>query len=79
MPAMNTTGNSRPFALCMVSSETGAASSTIVGVGDQRGVIQEVGARLAALRRVGCGVEQFVQVREARAASGFGSASSILR
>src|SRR5678809_503287 len=27
-PAMNTTGNSRPLALCMVSSETGARSST---------------------------------------------------
>ena len=52
MPARNTIGNSRPLALCSVSSETVRALVQIVGVGNQRGVIQKFGHRLAALGRL---------------------------
>ena len=66
MPARNTIGNSRPLALCSVSSETGARSSRLSRVGNQRGVIQKFGDGLRRARRLPRGVHQFVQVAQAR-------------
>ena len=64
---MKTTGNSSPLALCIVSSETWARSSCGIGVGNQRGVIEKIANAFAALRGIGRGVEQFVEIGEARA------------
>ena len=65
-PTGITTGNSSPLALCSVIRVTGALLVERVGIRHQRGVIQKIGDRFAALGRFGRGVDQFVQVLQAR-------------
>ena len=73
MPAMKTTGNSRPFALCSVSSDTAAPLVELVGVGNQRRVVQELRDALAALGGLGGGVQQFLKVLQTRFGVGRGA------
>ena len=70
MPARKTTGNSSPFALCMREQRYLRGAVDAVGIGNQSGMIQEIGQRFAALGGIGRGVDQFDQV--ARARLGFG-------
>ena len=64
-PIRNTSGNSRPLAACSVISVIARVLVVIVGIADQRGVVEKLAERLAAIARIHGRVHQLAQVLDA--------------